>query len=144
MPACPGTAPHGPRALTGTGSTWTSLSGTRACSDRELASLQPRQGPALARHRLPVLPSTHQWALRIPSPGGSVSVHAYEPQSGERPQQRGPRYLPALSSVGTRTSVCDEQGSTRGMRCLEVKPNPCLSHSSLHAQLLVKTYQDKN
>lgn len=73
--ACPGTAPHAPRALTGAGSTRTALSGTRACSDREPAPPQPRQGPARpgtaprAPHHPPVGPGETP-------PAGSVSARA--------------------------------------------------------------------
>lgn len=157
-PACPGTAPHGPWALTGTGSTRTLLGRTRACSDREPASLRLRQAQA---PRVPHHPPV-SWGR--PSPGGSLSLLACKPQGGERPQQHGPQYLQVLSSMGTRlhpwgrsythgdevtsmgtrTCMCDEQDSMRGMRHLEVKLNPCLSQGSLHAQLLIKTYQDKN
>ena len=75
----------------------------------EPASLQPRQGPALARHRLPCSPSPTR-GLGRPSPGGSVSVCAHEPADAV--------------TAGKSTSVCDERGSARGLRRRGVKLNP--------------------
>lgn len=73
-----------------------------------------------------------------------MSLRAYAPQGGQSPQQRGPRYLQVLLCMGKMPSGCDEWGGTRGMQRPEVKLNPRSSQGSLRAQLLIKTYQDKN
>lgn len=94
-------------------------------AERDMHLLRPQArvsaaatGTSLARHRLPVLPITHQWAW------GHLQMCLCVPTShrvGRGHSSVAPGYLHTLSSMGKRTSMYNDRGGTRGMWHLEVK-----------------------